>query len=182
MGIYSQILLGVSWLVLKAERCVSSHHVVSGQSWKIMRAASTAKGGGGNSDAGSAQIFGGAHLHDVLEALGEGQLSLHHVELCQVPATLRVFGSKRWPKGEHVGKGPVRRQERGRSSPAHKHYTENPIHELTFLPGSQSFHVSIMSLTCLMALLCMMLLHSSSGVGRGVIHIPPQLSHPSTVN
>lgn len=138
-------------------------HPSRGDPWSVLenhlRAGSAAKGEGGNSDAGSARPFGGAHLRDVLEALSEGQLSLHHVELCQVPAALRVFSSKRRPKGEHVGKGPARGQERGRSGPAHKHYIENPIHELAFLPGSPSFHVSIVSLTRSMALLCMVLLH-----------------------
>lgn len=51
-----------------------------------------------------------AHLRDVLEVFSEGQLSLHHVELCQVPATLGVFRSERRAEGEHVGKSPAKRQ------------------------------------------------------------------------
>lgn len=119
-----------------------------------------------------------AHLHDVLEAFSEGQLSLHHIELCQVPATLWVFCSKCRAKGEHVGKSPARQQETGRSGPAHKRvcYIESPIHKLTFLTGSRSAHVSISSLTSLMALLGMLLLHCFSQALRGVIHTSPWLS------
>lgn len=61
-----------------------------------------------------------AHLHDILEAFSEGQLSLHHIELSQMPATLWVFRSECRAEGEHMGKSPARWQETGRSGPAHQ--------------------------------------------------------------